>query len=120
MALVAGNKVFLSIYGLPSGLMADPPLLGVVDKIDGTAPDLVRVVWENGATSFFQSTNEVTVGLSIVTAISLAGAGAAASAFGHDGILLATLTVSGVAYKLVFIRRTAFLDGFDKYALVAA
>lgn len=64
MTLSVGNKVYLSAN---SGLMADPPLFGVVDVTTGpAAPDVVRVCWENGATQFFQSTNEAAVGLVIM------------------------------------------------------
>lgn len=116
MALAAGNKVFLSLYGLPSGLMSDPPLLGVVDKIDGSAPDLVRICWENGATQFFQSTNEVTVGLSIVTAISAAAAGETVNAFGLSGVEMFRVTVAAVVYRLARFTDAA---GNVRYALVA-
>jgi hypothetical protein len=55
MALAVGNRVYLDVS---SGFLGDPPLFGVVDRIGGTAPDVVRVCWENGATQYFASEDE--------------------------------------------------------------
>lgn len=50
MALAAGDRVYLSVNG---GLRSDPPLFGRVDVTSGSAPDVVRVNWENGSNQTF-------------------------------------------------------------------
>lgn len=55
MALAPASQVFLNVI---SGLLPAQPLFGVVDYINGDAPDVVRVNWENGATQFYASTDQ--------------------------------------------------------------
>lgn len=53
MALAVGDRVYLNVNG---GLRSDPPLFGRVDVINGNAPDVLRINWENGANQIFSST----------------------------------------------------------------
>lgn len=55
MTLAAGNFVYLEVN---NGLMTDPPLFGVVDFVNGSDEDVVRVCWENGAQTTFSTTNQ--------------------------------------------------------------
>ncbi len=52
MALAVGDRVYLSVNG---GLLSDPPLFGRVDVIGGSAPDVIRVNWENGVNQSFDT-----------------------------------------------------------------
>jgi hypothetical protein len=55
MALAAGNNVFLEVNG---GFMSDAPLFGVIDYINGAAPDLVRITWEHHIQSTFSTVDQ--------------------------------------------------------------
>lgn len=55
MALAVGTQVYLDVDG---GVMSDAPLFGVVDIINGDPPDVVRALWENGATQYFSTTDQ--------------------------------------------------------------
>lgn len=63
--LAAGDRVYSTVNG---GIMSQPPLFGVVDLIDGTGDDLVRVCWENGATQYFDTIVDTACALQVFTA----------------------------------------------------
>ena len=48
MTLAVGACVYLDAG---NDLMSDPPLSGVVDTVNGVAPEVVRVAFENGQPS---------------------------------------------------------------------